>query len=460
MLIHLRKLCILLLLKSLMVTFAQAGSRLAGVQGADGTLHVAVIVSASEFTIYSGQENKWQSRTIAAIESSLVPGAPLVLSPLSKDLPKDLRILTIGMTGQLVSLDVISDSNSKIVPSVLSFSDFSDSFLPGSDFGFAEKSLFIVGQSGRLWESNLETKAANLVEVRANVVLPGGSIRMLEGQSDEIFLIDRRGNLVSYVRDPVRNWKGPILIGTGFLAGSDLVVWKRPDGGRETYVAAVNGLGEIRISRREKEGWKIETVPGWVIPSGSPLAVFHTPINIRLFGVNSDGRLQVMHLVNTEWRERIIATGMNRYSTSFVPTQTQISLAIDASGDLISSTSQEDVWTSFLTPADGGSESGTVISRMLNDAVNESHDVTFWNRSDSEIIFRLRDLRNPFAIQNVTIAAGASHSRTLDFVHSRRQTTKLKQVASTSGGAKEQTTEIERTRETPGEFPYVIEALS
>ena len=66
--------------------------------------------------------------------------------------------------------------------------------------------MFAVSVSGKLLEIDLATKRHFVVEDHSDVVLPGGSVRTLDGYADEIFLVDRRGSLVSYVRDPIRTW--------------------------------------------------------------------------------------------------------------------------------------------------------------------------------------------------------------------------------------------------------------
>src|SRR5206468_1985746 len=117
--------------------------------------------------------------------------------------------------------------------------------------------LFVaVDRDGKLREFDPATGQSTLIEGRPELLVPGGVVRTLPNDGNEFFLIDRRGNLVSYVRDPLVRWKGPRLIANEFSAGSDLVAWRHPDHFLELRLAAVNLRGEACFGRWDPTGWR------------------------------------------------------------------------------------------------------------------------------------------------------------------------------------------------------------
>jgi|GEM_PF-6973679 hypothetical protein len=438
-----------------------AEQRLNGTVGSDGKIHVGRIVSSRQIRLFLALESEWKSKLFEVADGILVPGAPFELSVGTNLEPNLVTITTIANNGRIVTLKGTRDNSGFLQVDALSLSDPSQTFPPGCDFATVEngtrRMMFAISDSGALIEIDRVTRQLTVVENRRDVVLPGGNIETLDGDTNAIFLIDRRGNLVSYVRDPIRVWKGPQLIGTGFLAGSDVIVWRRPDGGRETYVAAVNALGELRFAKQEANGWRMEIAPGWVLPPGSPLGVFHTPSNLRLFAVNANGTFLSMHLVNTEWRERIIGDGYRKKTVGYLPPQTLMVLSVDAAGDLLTSTSNNDVWTSFLTPEDGSSQSGTILKREWSNSTDITTEFRFWNRSDSEVNLRFRDNRFPLIVHDHQLAANDRLTLKLNLPTARTLTTWLKPPSAV--GAETKTFEFQRTTEIPCQNPYDFEIL-
>lgn len=449
---------------------AYADHRIAGAAAPDRSLNVALIESPNRVRFYlasgPGKKAGWNPESLDISEPILVPGAQLSLQVGDQSDPKLLRITTVSVGGDIVTVTATRDATVPGRVEVVPLIDQPDKFPAGAGFSIVDQGsrrlMFAVTQSGKLFEINLSNGRSTRVGERTDLFVPGGNIGTLDGHADEIFLVDRRGNLVSYVRDPIRTWSGPQLIGMGFRAGSDVTLWKRPDGGREIYIAAVNAKGELRLARHEKTGWRMDVAPGWVVPPGSPVSVFHTPINIRMLGVNSDGTLVSMHLVNTEWRERIIGRGFRYKTTAIFPVHSLSAFSIDAAGDLLASVSSDDVWRSQLIPYDGGDERGIVATQDFRPPSTTTNEFRFWNRSDVEVTLRLYDAQHPSSVQNHVLSAGKSLSFNLESPIKRSLRTTLIQPSPQAAGAPEAEsidTEIERTREVICDSPYEVEIL-
>jgi hypothetical protein len=365
---------------------------------------VAHLESPQRIRYFLRQGDKWKSAAVDFGSPLLVPGAPLQLSKGDGDaLP---TVLTVGTEGRLLQI-VPTATEPKV-------STAAELLLPpGADFATAHSGkrslLFAVDRDGTLWEVNRETGEKHAVEGRSDRLLPGSAVHTLPGEGNELFLVDRRGNLVSYIRDPVVRWKGPRLIGMEFVAGSDMALWRRPDGGRELQLASVNQRGELYAGRLEATGWRLEIAPGWVLPPGCPVEEAHTPVNMRLCAVTSRGTLQEMNLLNTEWRERTIAGGFAWKSSAVFIAGGPFVRGVDVAGNLIVSQSVEEVWNTDIVPVDPARDSAKLVRREWQSAAPlESVDIELDNRSSDTLFVKLRDRRTPTADQELTIAPSMS----------------------------------------------------
>lgn len=382
------------------------GRRVAGLRIAGGVDAVAHIDAPNRIQYFVGQGEKWKPTTVVIGSPLLVPGAPLLLTAIEgEELP---QVLTVGVEGRFLQVtprkagpDVAPVAETLVPPGVR--------FPPAGDFIVARRPkrscLFAIDQSGKLWEFDPQTSQPTLVEGRAELLVPGGAVRTMPDEGDELFLIDRRGNLVSYIRDPVVRWKGPQLIGAEFVAGADVVVWRRPDNKRELQVAAVNARGELHAGRLEPNGWTMEMAPGWVLSPGTPAGVAHTPVNMRFCAVTSRGILQEMTLVNTEWRERAMATGLAWKSSAVFLPNGPVAMGVDIAGNLVSATQSEEVWSTFVTTTDPTVETARLVQReWKRPAASATIEVELVNNSPGELLVRLRNRLRPADIVEVSVA--------------------------------------------------------
>ena len=442
-----------------------AGSRrLAGALAADGSVCVAGLASADQIQLFRGQGTEWKSEVIVVPGGNLIPDAPLVLLRATADQPQQIRALTVSKDGRFMLVTATSDASNPTQVTTTFTNENLPPFSARTGFACVEREstvlIYAVHENGKLVELDLATSAVSIVEDRDDVVLAGGNMSTRDGNADELYLVDRRGNLVSWVRDPIRRWKGPLLIGMGFQAGSDVVVWRRPDGAQEDYVAAVNARGELRLMRHEPAGWRMDIAPGWLLPPGTPISVFHTPINIRLTGITAAGVLQEMHLQNTEWRQRRLSAGYQPLHPTFMPAQSLQSISVDAAGDLLVATNSEEVWSSFLTPSDNSATKGQVVSPPEY----QTQNFRLLTSSEDDLVIRLRDRRQPLTLRDLPLAKGQQLTIPLDCEVRRTLTTQLKPPVSpnsTTAGAEDpaKETPVVRTTTTLIDGPFDIEVL-
>ena len=437
--------------------YVQASPYMAGVASASGQVHVGIIESPRTVHLYSGN----RSRRLSFDQDRLVAGARMHLAEIPHGEGKILRLLTVDRHGRFLISKIPLDVDAVLQAETITWKSDPGLFPFGSDFGVMRRGavevIFAANQKGELLELNLTTGEIQVVEVRDEVILPGSSVSSLHGTSNEIFLVDRRGSLVSYLRDPIRRWSGPNLIGSNFLPGSRVVVWIRPDGAREHYVAAVNRLGELRLARHDADGWRMDIAPGWLLPPGTALDVFHSPVNIRILGVNAVGTLKVMHLVNTEWRERFVGHGFDRFSAPFLIEPSGNTYAIDPAGDLMNITISNDIWSAVLVPAEGGPETGPVIRRVVNPSKSGLAVVQFRNPSAHRVTLRRHDADQPGRPVDLVLPAGAKLSMEVERPSTAIIRSRLLTSAPTAFDV--EIADIERTQDVRMDDPLEFEVL-
>lgn len=466
-----------------------------GIQLKDGRVVLASVRSSDQILLRVGRENEWVIRKFQTDPAGLVPKSPLVLLDASTPSSESIRIITIDSSGRMIRilLNLSGTTNVAAVEPVFS-ADLRLQFPPGAGFAVSgpagAETIFAVDSAARLLELSVPDLNSADVATSPSVVAPvivcehrdsllaGSFVNTLEGFRDEVFVIDSRGCVVSWVRDPVRIWKGPQLIGTGFLSGSDLAVWQRPDGAREIHVAAVNATGELRMMKRETQGWRMDIAPGWLLPPGSPVSVSHAPINIRLFAVTGSGVIQEMHYLNTEWRQRSLGAGFQPGDSVWVQAQNLRCFAEDASGDLLIASNVEEKRKAALVStvsqipgavAPDNSPSGdqaaeatpsAAVSVVATDITkrkwtipeSDSVETMLRNTSSGAVTLRIRNRQDLSAKQEVRLDAGKSFDTTLSQHRSGSITTHFPETVP----------EAERLRVREAEItgPVEIEVLS
>ena len=433
-------------------TQAATARQLAGTTALNGQITVGWIASPESLHLYQGQGTDWQATVIPVPDGQLIENAPLVLLPGTTEEAYQTRAITVTQTGRLVLITITQKPEHPVQVSTTWACNEGSLFPVRAGFTTVEDGgktfLYAVNQQRQLVELDVAASAVNILEQRDSVVLPGSAVGTRENNGDEIFLVDRRGNLVCYVRDPIRRWRGPQLVGTGFLAGGDLVIWRRPDGAQEDYLAAVNARGELRLARHEPTGWRMDIAPGWLLPPGTPISVFHTPINIRLFGVTASGVLQEMHLLNTEWRQKRLAAGHLSHRPVYIPSKSLLAVSVDATGNLLAATNSEEIWTSSLTspalllnkeaadtPAQAMPLHGSVIAREWSPPEYQLIEFRLINSSDNDLILKVRDRRQPSASREILLAGGQHMILPLECERPRTLATQLKLPVTTPPAA-------------------------
>jgi hypothetical protein len=125
---------------------------------------------------------------------------------------------------------------------------------------------------------------------------------------------------------------------------------------------------------------------------------------MRLCAVTSRGVLQEMTLVNTEWRERTIATGLAWKSSAVFLPNGPVAMGVDVVGNLVSATHAEEVWSTFVTTTDPAVETARLVQReWKRPAATAPIEIELANNSPDELLVRLRNRLTPAEIVEATV---------------------------------------------------------
>jgi hypothetical protein len=377
-------------------------------------LAVAHIDGAGQLHFYRGLGDRWEHLPSTIRAELLVPGAPVdLLRNADSALP---LLYTVGTNG-----DVYEVVEGRRLRRLIGLEGIA--FRPGSDFAVVadnrQKSILMVDSRGRLWELDTTAGHHNLIDKRPGLFEPGAPVRVSGPEASQIFLVDRQGNLLEYLRDPATGWSSPELIGTGFLAGGDLDVWlpSEPVPNAAVSVASIDREGQLQILKSTDAGWTRTAVTGARFVPGSPVAALETSAGLSLSAVLPDGRW--MEFVNRggTWQERPIGAGFPLRAPVVINSVGPTGFAIDVAGRLIAATLADASWrTVLLTSQEAGPTVAPAVERrrLIRDRDLTPLTVEFVNPTSEELVIRVLDLRVPGGGQSYTIPPGSSVNVGLD----------------------------------------------
>ncbi len=122
---------------------AIAEHRIAGSVAPDRSLYVGLIESPTRVRFYlaqgPGKKTGWNPESLDLAEPVLVPGAQLSLQVGDKSDPKLLRITTISVAGDIVTVSGTRDANGQGHVEVVSLIDQPDKFPAGAGFSIVDQ---------------------------------------------------------------------------------------------------------------------------------------------------------------------------------------------------------------------------------------------------------------------------------------------------------------------------------
>jgi hypothetical protein len=377
-----------------------------------GTLQVgpnsvcaAQIDATGTLQFFIGHGERWKHIASAHPPGLLIPGAPihLVAHPASP-VP---RVYTVSAAGRFVE---IIDGKS-----IIALRAPADTlFAPGSRFEAVQASdtttlLFATDDHGRLWRLDVSGSTPDvMLESNPGILEPGAPLRVLRG-GHEVFIVDRRGAIVTYSLDPLGTWRGPEFLAEGFVSRGNIVAWTRP-GSTSVEIAAVDRAGRLQILRPGPMGWTQDTAPGVLLPPGTPVTSFATSAGLSLSAVLADGNWVEFFESGGIWSQRVLGTGFPQRAPLASSTLGPMLFASDLTGRLIAALWYGTEWQTFVcVPGYFSGGDSLVAPRLLsrkfftNRPVNAAA-VVLRNTTPEELVLRISDHRVPGKVDEIRLA--------------------------------------------------------
>jgi len=359
--------------------------------------------------MYSFRKDQWE-RLSANLQDRLTPGAPLVLRSSPGDrIPTVYSVDPNGNLLQIVNgqrVNRISDPGLPRLPGVAYLLGTS---APGQYRAYAVDTL------GRIWDLGLRNGAHRLVESRNGLFEPGIPFSVLSAADDQLFLIDRSGNLCRYAKSAGGHWGSPEIVAGGFRSGSyvDAVRTPVPGGLPTTFVSAVDALGRLRVLTSRAHAWSDENVPGVLLPVGNPVGVAYDS-GLSLCAVHSDGRWRQWQRSGGRWQDSIIADGFLAGAPIIFDSFGPRAFAVDRRGRLNAARYAGGRWRCALCMP-GHAFAPQLVSRSVvpNPALPPVN-IEIVNSHSDPLVLKIADRRTPAKPKEFTVAPGESGQFRID----------------------------------------------
>lgn len=373
--------------------------------GPDGRYTLASVDEAGALHYYQSTGDSWRHGE-STVRDVFPPGTPLALATLGAS-----RAAAYGVNaaGELVE---VAGGQAHMISRA-----GGPRFVPGTQLGQWSgpdgTRLFAVDANGAVWQIDPASEAFTPIERRSGFFEPGAPVAAIGGGPDQIYLVDRRGNLIGYALRG-GSWSRPYRVAAGFLPGgaisaAEVLVPGMPP---SVQVAAADAGGRLRLLVNTDGQWREERVGDFHLPPGAPVAMNVTDDGLHLSAVDSTGQWSEWYPSAGQWDSRTIASGF--------PAGTQVVLsgpqafAVDRTGRIVAGRWRDRRWRSALLAPEY--ELAPLLERrnIVPNPPLPSADVVLENTHNEELVARIFDVRRPGRPVEVRIPAGSRVTHRFD----------------------------------------------
>ncbi len=356
---------------------------------------VAHVGSDGKLRCFLGDAGNWKYRELP-LSTLLIPGAPLVMSPTSGAWP---AILTIGPMGKMLS--IIDGSVVHVVtPSV--------NFPPGGHIEFLQIGphghAFSVDTQGRLWDVDVETHTAVLVEPAPGAFPPGAPLAVLmDGTFPVVTAVNTASVMLAYGRTST-GWV-PATVGAGFTPGTNIASATLTTSlGPELHVAAVNWAGQLQLWTKVGATWTVTTIPTVLLAPGSPVEIGQSYFGPLLSAIGADGIWHAWSFaLPGGWSDTAIGPGYTLGAPLAILHDLGTLFTVDSMGRLIVAYFDARGWNvSYAVPSMDYTPQ-LVSRRVIPNPELPPAQVAFLNSSEDDLILQIVDQFEPRQPEEIKI---------------------------------------------------------
>lgn len=365
----------------------------------------AHVGSDGKLCCFYGGAGKWKHRELP-LTAPLIPGAPLALYSTSGTLP---GLLTISPAGRMISIV----DGMKVTPLVGTVT-----FPPGAHIEYLmigpRGHAFSIDIQGRLWDIDIDTHTAQMVEPAVGAFPPGAPLAVLmDGTIPVVTAVNNASVMVAYGRTG-SGWT-PATVAAGFtpgthIASTRLVIGTTPS----IQVAAVNWAGQLQLWSKSTTGWVVSIIPTVLLSPGSPVEIGSAGFGPLLTAIAADG---VWHAWTydpiTGWKDGSIGPGyIMGAPMALLPGEGTL-FTVDGLGRLVIASPLATGWgVSFGIPSINYTPQ--LLSRRIvpNPALPPAQ-VGLVNSSKDDLIIQIVDQFQPKQPEELKIPAGGQMVKSL-----------------------------------------------
>ena len=365
----------------------------------------AHIGSDGRLRCFYGGAGKWKHRELP-LTAPLIPGAPLALYSTPGALP---GILTVGPSGRMMSVI----DGARLTPLVGTVT-----FPPGAHVEYMvigpRGHAFSIDVQGRLWDIDVETRTAQMIEPAIGAFPPGAPLAVLmDGTIPVVTAVNNASVMVAYGRTG-SGWV-PATVGAGFTPGTHIASTRLVIGSTPSIqVAAVNWAGQLQLWSNASTGWVVSVIPTVLLSPGSPVEIGNAVFGPLLTAIAADG---VWHTWTfdpvTGWKDVSIGPGYTMGAPMALLPGDGTLFTVDGMGRLVIASPLSTGWgVSFGLPSI--SYTPQLLSRRVvpNQALSPA-EVGLVNSSNDDLIIQIVDQFQPRQPEELKIPARGQAVRSL-----------------------------------------------
>lgn len=357
----------------------------------------AHVGSDGRLQCFYGGAGQWKYRELP-LTAPLIPGSPLALYSTPGALP---GILTVGPGGRMMSI-VDGAKMTQLVGTV--------SFPPGAHVEYLaigpRGHAFSIDIQGRLWDIDIETRTAQMIEPSVGAFPPGAPLAVLmDGSIPVVTAVNNSSVMVAYGRTG-SGWV-PATVGAGFTPGTHIATARLLIGTTPSIqVAAVNWSGQLQLWSKATTGWVVSVIPTVLLTPGSPVEIGNALFGPLLSAIGADGVWHAWtYSPGTGWRDVVIGPGYTMGAPMAMLPSDGTLFTVDGMGRLVIATPRSSGWgVSFGLPS--LNYTPQLVSRRVVPNPNlPPAKVNLVNSSDDELIVQVVDQFQPRQPEEIKIPA-------------------------------------------------------
>lgn len=369
-----------------------------------GSFAVAHIDETGALRYYDGRDGRWQPRE-SALRDKLPPGAPIVLAAdTGSDFP---LVFAIDQRGQVVE---VSEGRTLTTLSGRGDPRFNPQTHLALLSGGRAPQLAGVDERGQLWQIDTGRRGFTEIETRGGIFEPGIPLTAVSAADDELFLIDRRGNILGY-SSAGRRWSRPFQVASGYASGGTLAgVFSPSPLGPDPVIqlASIDAVGRPHLLTEAVGAWNDSPIGNVRLPPGAPVGLAHDAGAMLFSTIASDGRWLEFQRRGNTWSNRAIADGFATGAQVFLAPQGPSAFAIDRTGRLIASRFLNNAWESAILSPRFAFAPRMVRREIVPNEPLPPVALEFENLHKEELVLRIHNLAAPQRPIEVSILPGKS----------------------------------------------------